>query len=42
MAAGEDQTEVIVLKADLFIGSFRRTRLRFEISHELVLRRIKS
>jgi hypothetical protein len=42
MAAGEDQTEAIVLKAVLFIGPFRRTRLRFEISHELVLRCIKS
>src|SRR5580693_8292774 len=42
MAAGEDQTEAIVLKAVLFIGPFRRTRLRFEISQELVLRCIKS
>jgi hypothetical protein len=42
MAAGEDQTEAIVLKTVLFIGPFRRTRLHFEISHELVLRWIKS
>src|SRR6266446_6115599 len=32
----------VILKAAPFLGPFRRTRLRFEISHELVLRRIKS
>ena len=52
MAAGKNQAQpivfeaiilkAIILKAVLFIGAFRRTRLRFEISHELVLRRIKS
>src|SRR5216684_1994003 len=49
MTAGKNQAqpiifEAIILKAVLFIGigPFRRTRLRFEISHELVLRRIKS
>ena len=42
MAAGENKTEAIILKAVLFRGPFRRTRLRFEIAHELVLRRIKS
>src|SRR6266849_7274460 len=34
--------KAIILKAVLFIGAFRRTGLRFEISHDLVLRRIKS
>src|SRR6266852_5421195 len=34
--------KAIILKAVLFLGPFRRTPLRFEISHELVLRRIKS
>src|SRR5216684_5072594 len=49
MTAGKNQAqpiifEAIILKAVLFIfiGPFRRTPLRFEISHELVLRRIKS
>src|SRR5229473_5789531 len=32
----------VILKAAPFLGPFRRTRLRFEISHELVLRRIES
>src|ERR1700745_308582 len=42
MTAGKNQAQPIILHAVLFIGAFRRTRLRFEISHELVLRRIKS
>src|SRR6202043_1985085 len=42
MTAGKNQAKPIMLKAVLFIGLFRRTPLRFEISHELVLRRIKS
>src|SRR5712691_5518704 len=46
MTAGKNQAQPIVfkaiLKAVLLIGPFRRTRLRFEIAHELVLRRIKS
>src|SRR5260370_15680130 len=46
MTAGKNQTQAIIfkaiLKAVLFIGSLRRTQLRFEISYELVLRRIKS
>src|SRR5882757_2887842 len=42
MTARKDQAQPIILKAVLFIGTFRRTPLRFEISHELVLRRIKS
>src|SRR5262245_48298903 len=42
MTARKNQAQPIVLKAVLFIGPFRRTPLRFEISHELVLRRIKS
>src|SRR5215831_3303255 len=42
MTAGKNQAQPIILKAVLFIGLFRRTPLRFEISHELVLRRIKS
>src|SRR6266851_3545642 len=42
MTARKNQAQPIILKAVLFIGSFRRTPLRFEISHELVLRRIKS
>src|SRR5881396_3092074 len=46
MTARKNQTQAIIfkgiLKAVLFIGPFRRTPLRFEISHELVLRRIKS
>src|SRR5215813_265748 len=42
MTARKNQAKPIILKAVLFIGPFRRTPLRFEISHELVLRRIKS
>src|SRR6202166_309642 len=42
MTAGKDQAQPIILNAVLFIGPFRRTPLRFEISHELVLGRIKS
>ncbi len=44
MTARKNQAQPIILKAILFIGigPFRRTPLRFEISHELVLRRIKS
>src|ERR1700751_3137944 len=42
MTAGKNQAQPIILNAVLFIGAFRRTRLRFEMSHELVLRRIKS
>src|SRR5258708_24868208 len=53
MTAGKNQAQPVVFKAVLkgailkavrfmFIRPFRRTRLRFEISHELVLRRIES
>src|ERR1700744_623576 len=42
MTARKNQAQPIILKAVFFIGSFRSTPLRFEISHELVLRRIKS
>src|SRR5882672_2759505 len=42
MTAGKNQAQPIILKAVLFIGLFRRTQLRFEISHELVLRRVES
>src|SRR5271168_1233721 len=42
MTAGKDQAQPIILKAGLFLGSLRCTPLRFEMSHELVLRRIKS
>src|SRR5580658_6350531 len=49
MTAGKDQAEpvvfkVVILKAVVFvlIGPSGRTRLRFEMSPELVLRRIKS
>src|SRR5262249_37719549 len=42
VTARKDQAQPIVLKAILFIGPFRRAQLRFEISHEFVLRRIKS
>src|SRR6202171_3304271 len=42
MTARKNQAQPIILKAVLFIGPFRRTPLRFEISHELVLGRIKS
>src|SRR6266498_1811826 len=52
MTARKNQTQAIIFKAILkmvlfigpclCIGFFERTPLRFEISHELVLRRIKS
>src|SRR5687767_974365 len=48
MTAGKNQAEPIVLEAVLFLGPCRcigfceRTQLRFEMSYELVLRRIKS
>src|SRR6266705_3116318 len=42
MTARKNQAQPIILKAVLFIGPFRRTPLRLEISHEPVLRRIKS
>ena len=42
MTAGKNQAQPIILNAVLFFGPFRRTPLRFDISHELVLRRIKS
>src|SRR5438309_11528370 len=42
MTARKNQTQPIIINAVLFIGAFRRTQLRFEISRELVLRRIKS
>src|SRR5580704_17099510 len=46
MTAGKNQAQPIVFKAEIFIavlvGTFRRTPLRFEMSHELVLRRIES
>src|ERR1700733_6621183 len=42
MTAGKNQAQPIILEAVLFLGAFRRTRLRFEISREFVLRRIKS
>src|ERR1700751_4035472 len=42
MTAGKTQAQPVTLNACLFIGRFRPNRLRFEISHELVLRRIKS
>src|SRR6202035_3115714 len=46
MTAGKDQAQPVVLqtalKAVLLLGPLRRTRLSFEISHELVLRSIKS
>src|SRR5438132_7431395 len=42
MTAGKNQAQPIILEAVLFIRPFRRIPLRFEISHELVLRRIKS
>src|SRR5215208_156162 len=42
MTASKNQTQPIILKAVLFSGPFRRTQLRFEISREFVLRRIKS
>src|SRR3989454_6833353 len=49
MTAGKNQAQPIILKGVILkpalfilIEPFRRTPLRFEISHELVLRRIKS
>ena len=43
MTAGEDQAQPIILNAiHSSLDLFRRTRLRFEISLELVLRRVKS
>src|SRR3984893_8406786 len=42
MTAGKNQAQAIILNAVLFNGPFHRTRLRFEISHELALRRTKS
>src|ERR1700738_3985545 len=47
MTAGKNQAQPVVvkmllLKAVLFLGPFRRTPLRFEISHELVLRGFNS
>src|ERR1700736_6497158 len=47
MTAGKNQAQPVVvkmllLKAVLFLGPFRRTPLRFEMSREFVLRRIKS
>src|ERR1700678_194964 len=42
MTAGKDQAQPIIFNGVLVIGPFRRTPSRFEISHELVLRRIKS
>src|SRR6267142_3904120 len=42
MTARKNQAQPIILKAVLVIGPFRRFRLRFEISHQLVLGRIKS
>src|SRR5260370_40115807 len=52
MTAGKNQAQPVVfkaiifkptiLKAVFFLGVFRRTPLRFEISREFVLRRIKS
>src|ERR1700723_3939657 len=49
MTAGKNQAQPIVFKGVIlravpfiFIGPSRRTPLRVEISHELVLRRIKS
>jgi len=42
MTARKNQAQPIILKAVLFLGLFRRTPLRFEILHELILRRIES
>src|SRR5580700_2221675 len=41
MTAGKNQAQPIILKDVLIIGPFHRTPLRFEISYEFVLRRIK-
>src|SRR6202022_2071917 len=42
MTARKNQAQPIILNAVLFFRLFRRAPLRFEISHELLLRRIKS
>ena len=42
MTARKDQAQPIILEAVLFLGPFRRTPVRFEMSHELVVRRIES
>src|SRR6266567_4415174 len=42
MTKGKNQTQPVVFEALLRIGPSRRTRLRFEMAHEFVLRRIKS
>ena len=44
MTAREDQAKPIILEAVLafFVGPFRRARLRFEMSHQLVLGRVES
>src|SRR5436190_52329 len=42
MTAGENQARPIIFKDVFFVGPFRRIRLSFEKSCELVLRRIKS
>ena len=42
MAAGKDQAQAVILEDVLFLGALRRASLRFEISHQLVLRRIES
>src|SRR4029450_4576118 len=46
MTARKNQAQAVIfkaiLKAGLFIRTFRRTQLRFEISYELVFRRIES
>src|SRR6185295_10720713 len=48
MTAGKNQAQAVIFKAVIFIrpclciGFFERTPLRFEMSCELVLRRIKS
>ena len=41
MTAGKNQAQPVILNAVFFIGFSRRTALRFEIAHELVLRRVK-
>ncbi len=41
MTAREDQAQPIVLERVRFAGPFRRAPLRFEMPHELVLRRIE-
>src|SRR5579872_3331071 len=49
MTAGKNQAQPVIFKAELlkavlfiFIGPLRRTPLRFEMSREIVLRRIQS